>query len=158
MLLLSIALAACGCQLRGLQNGNVELAISSVQISGDEKDPALLKLLRQRLQQAGVVETDDGTVADASLNIDSVAQSRRILSVNVAAKVAENELYYAVNYRISVANGASVQRSASARRDITFDENQVLAKAEEEQRLYDDMRSDVVNTMLRVLQRVELVP
>lgn len=144
---------ACGYQLRGLQNGNVALTVSSVYVSGGEQDAALLALLKQRLQQSGVTEVDSESAADVSLNIGAVSQSRRVLSVNTSAKVSEYELHYSVGYRISVPDGESKQRNSSARRDITFDEDQVLAKAEEELRLYQDMRSDVVNTILRVLQR-----
>jgi len=153
---------ACGYQLRGLQNSNVELAVSSVYLTGGEQDAALLVLLKQRLQQAGVAQVAADELADVSLNLDLISRSRRVLSVNSAAKVSEYELHYAVSYQIIVLEGGLKgvprQRSASARRDITFDENQVLAKAEEEERLYQDMRSDVTNTILRVLQRVELAP
>jgi len=153
---------ACGYQLRGLQNSNVELAVSSVYLTGGEQDAALLVLLKQRLQQAGVAQVAADELADVSLNLDLISRSRRVLSVNSAAKVSEYELHYSVSYQIIVLEGGLKgvprQRSASARRDITFDENQVLAKAEEEERLYQDMRSDVTNTILRVLQRVELAP
>lgn len=162
LLLLFITLAACGYQLRGVQNGNVELAISSVYLTGGEQDAPLLSLLKQRLQQFGVAEVVADELADVSLSLGSISRSRRVLSVNSAAKVSEYELHYSVSYRITVLEGEpegeSSLRSASTRRDITFDENQVLAKAEEEERLYQDMRSDVVNTILRVLQRVELAP
>ena len=153
-----VTLLACGYQLRGLQNGSVELAVSAVKLSGGEQDAALVELLKRRLQQSGVAEVANDAEADVSLSIGPVARSRRVLSVDASAKVSEYELHYAVSYRIAVLDGESTQRSASARRDITFDEDQVLAKAEEEQRLYDDMRRDVVNTILRVLQRVELGP
>ncbi len=153
---------ACGYQLRGLQNNNVELAVSSVYLTGGEQDAPLLSLLKQRLQQANVAQVAGHELADVSLNLDSISRSRRVLSVNSAAKVSEYELHYSVSYQITVLKngleGEPRQRSASARRDITFDENQVLAKAEEEERLYQDMRSDVINTILRVLQRVELAP
>ena len=158
MLVLSAALVACGYQLRGLQNSNVELAVSSVYLTGGEQDAALLVLLKQRLQQAGVAQVAADELADVSLNLDLISRSRRVLSVNSAAKVSEYELHYAVSYQITVIEGESKQRSTSARRDITFDANQVLAKAEEQERLYADMRSDVANTILRVLQRVELAP
>jgi len=153
---------ACGYQLRGLQNSNVELAVSSVYLTGGEQDAALLVLLKQRLQQAGVAQVAADELADVSLSLGSISRSRRVLSVNSGAKVSEYELHYSVSYQIIVLEGGLKgvprQRSASARRDITFDENQVLAKAEEEERLYQDMRSDVTNTILRVLQRVELAP
>ncbi|MBL1433187.1 MAG: hypothetical protein COB94_007070 [Gammaproteobacteria bacterium] len=158
LLLLSVALMSCGYQLRGLQNGDVELAISSVYLTGGEQDAALLALLRQRLQQFGVSEVAGNSLADVRLNIGAIAQSRRVLSVNASAKVSEFELHYSVSYSLAVPEGEAKQRNTSARRDITFDENQVLAKAEEEQRLYQDMRSDAVNTILRVLQRVKLAP
>ncbi len=153
LLLLSTTLAACGYQLRGVQNGNIELAIASVYLTGGEQDAVLLALLKRRLQQSGVVEVAADNLADVSLSLGSISRSRRVLSVNNSAKVSEFELYYSVSYRISMPDGTSTQRSASARRDLIFNESQVLAKAEEEQRLYNEMRGDVVNTILRVLRR-----
>lgn len=154
--LLSLTLLACGYQLRGLQNGNVELAINSVYLSGGGQDAALLSLLQQRLQQLGVDQVDSAELADVSLSIANVSQSRRVLSVNNSAKVSEFELFYSVSYAVAAGNGEPSQRTASARRDITFDEDQVLAKAEEELQLYEDMRNDAANTILRVLQRVDI--
>ncbi|NOX26989.1 MAG: hypothetical protein GXP21_02125 [Gammaproteobacteria bacterium] len=151
-------LLACGYQLRGLQNGNVELAINSVYLSGGGQDGVLVSLLRQRLRQLRVEQVESSDAADVSLSIGSVSQSRRVLSVNNSAKVSEFELFYSVSYTLSVTNGESKQRTASARRDITFNQNQVLAKAEEELQLYEDMRNDAANTILRVLQRVDLSP
>ena len=151
------SLLACGYQLRGLQGGNFELAVSSVAITGSRQDRDLLRLLSQRLEQSGVTEQVDAGSAEVELRIDRVTQSRRVLSVNASSKVSEFELHYAVDYVLKPTDGQEVRRSASSRRDITFDEDQVLAKAEEESRLYDEMRGDVVNTMLRVLQRTTAV-
>lgn len=158
LVIVSGLVAACGYQLRGLQNENIELAIASVTIRGGERDDALLRLLRRGLQQAGVSEVANDDTPDVLLQLDSVSQSRRVLSVDTTAKVSEHELYYAVAYSLTPAAGQTESRTASARRDITFNEEQVLAKAEEEQRLYDEMRRDVVNTILRALQRVQLAP
>lgn len=151
--MVAFALTACGYQLRGLQDGNVALALESVAVTGSQQDRDLLRLISQRLQQSGVEEQVDAEFAEVELRIDSATQSRRVLSVDSSSKVSEFELHYAVAYKIKYRDGQELARSASARRDITFDEDQVLAKAEEEQRLYGEMRRDVVNTILRVLQR-----
>ncbi len=152
-MLVTALLFGCGYQLRGLQGDQLNIAISSVAIVGDKQDRDLLDLLSQRLQQFGVTEIEDPALAEVVLNIVSAKQSRRVLSVDNSSRVSEFELFYSVDYRVGRSGQQAEARNANARREITFDENQVLAKAEEEERLYSEMRRDVVNTILRLLQR-----
>lgn len=150
---LALWLSACGYHLRGTQDADVSLAFASVYIVGGSQDSAFLARFKQRLHQLGISEADSQESADLVVLIDEINQSRRVLSVDAGARVSEFELYYLVGYRLRQGEQTSQPRQASSRRDITFDQNRVLAKAEEESRFYEEMRADAINSILRAMQR-----
>ena len=76
-----------------------------------------------------------------------------ILSLSAGGKVREFELRYRVAYRLTdlAGNDLAPPGEISLRRDLTYDDTQVLAKESEEALLYRDMKADAVQQMLRRL-------
>jgi LPS-assembly lipoprotein len=93
--------------------------------------------------------------AEALLQITGEGREKRILSLSGAGRVREYLLVYRVTSR-STANGCC--RNGQLRRDMTFDDAFVLAKAEEEEKLYRDMQTDAVAQIARRLNAVRLPP
>ena len=91
--------------------------------------------------------------AQAVLTIVGESQEKHILSLSSAGRVREFQLRYRVAYRLTDRAGTdlSAPGEINLRRDMTYDDTQVLAKESEEILLYRDMKADAVQQMLRRL-------
>lgn len=81
-----------------------------------------------------------------------------MLSLSLAGKVREFELRYRLAYRLldHAANDIVPPGEIELKRDLTYDDTQVLAKESEEALLYEDMKADAVQQMLRRLAVIKL--
>jgi LPS-assembly lipoprotein len=98
---------------------------------------------------AKVVE--DPNQAEALLQFVSEARDKEILSLNAAGRVREFRLRYRVAFRVHDAKGADYVPLSTLEltRDVTFSDAEVLAKEAEEQLLFRDMQSDMVQQIMR---------
>ena len=86
---------------------------------------------------------------------------RTILSLDATGRVREYQLRYRVGFRVHDGKGGEflpIERTVQLTRDITFNDSDVLAKEAEEQLLYRDMQTDMVQQIMRRLaaaQRAE---
>lgn len=143
----ALALAACGFKLRGQQTFPFDT------ISVPVNTPLGFELKRNIAaanDQTKLVES--AADADAVLSIMSEAQEKVILSLNTQGRVTEYQLRYRVAFRVSTPKGLDFipPTSLLLTRDITFND-QVLAKETEEAQLYREMRSDLVQQIIRRL-------
>jgi LPS-assembly lipoprotein len=147
VVVLCAALAGCGFKLRGQQTFPFET------ISVPLNTPLGVELKRN-IAAAGVQTklVDSAAEADAVLSILSEAQEKVILSLNTQGRVREYQLRYRVVFRVSNQKGLDFVPATAVllTRDITFND-QVLAKEVEEAQLYREMRSDLVQQILRRL-------
>jgi LPS-assembly lipoprotein len=92
---------------------------------------------------------------DAEALLDVLAESREkaILSLNSAGRVREYSLYYKFSFRVRDQTGKILlaPTTITLKRDVSFNESQVLSKESEEASLYRDMQSDLVQQILRRL-------
>lgn len=152
MLCLALMLSGCGFKLRGqadLPFETIYVQTDGFSIFGNE--------LRRAIQagtQTKLVDRPDH--AEAVLRIVAEQQERQILSISSAGRVREFELRYRVAYRVTDAAAVDIvpPGELSLRRDLTYDDTEVLAKESEEQLLFEDMKSDAVQQMLRRLSAV----
>jgi LPS-assembly lipoprotein len=79
-------------------------------------------------------------------------QEKVILSLNTQGRVREYQLRYRVVFRVASPKGLDFVPPTAVvlTRDITFND-QVLAKETEETQLYKEMRSDLVQQIIRRL-------
>jgi len=91
--------------------------------------------------------------AQAVLKIIGESKEKIILSLSSGGKVREFELRYKVAYRLTdlAGNNLVAPGEIFLRRDMTYDDTEVLAKESEEALLYRDMKTDAVQQMLRRL-------
>jgi len=89
--------------------------------------------------------------AQVVLQVLSETQEVQILSLTSAGQVAEYLLRYRVTYRLhDNANKDWIPpNEISLRRDLTYDNQAVLAKENEQALLYQSMREDAVRQMMR---------
>ena len=96
---------------------------------------------------------DDPKSAQALLQVTEEARSREILSLTSAGRVREFQLRYRVGFRVHDGKGGEFVPASVIQltRDLTYSDAEILAKEQEEQLLFRDMQSDMVQQILRRL-------
>jgi len=147
-----VLLAGCGFKLRG----TAEVPFQTLYIPGAIGGIALdLKRNIQAGTDARVV--DDAQQAEAILEFTEEAREKDILSLTGTGRVREFQLRYRVGFRVHDGRGRQYvpQSSIQLTRDVTFNDSEVLAKEAEEQLLFRDMQSDMVQQIMRRLAAAE---
>lgn len=144
------SLAACGFQLRG-SNGQSLLPFKTIYIGVPESSQLGVELKRNIRASGNTVVVTDPNAADALIEILSEAREKATLSLNTQGRVREYSLYYRLNFRVKDRSGKELltPTEITLKRDISFNESQVIAKEKEEEMLYRDMQSDLVQQILR---------
>jgi len=147
-----VLLAGCGFKLRG----TAEVPFQTLYIPGSAGGIALdLKRNIQAGTDARVV--DDAKQAEAILEFTEEAREKDILSLTGTGRVREFQLRYRVGFRVHDGRGGQYvpQSTIQLTRDVTFNDAEVLAKEAEEQLLFRDMQSDMVQQIMRRLAAAE---
>ncbi|WP_018140408.1 LPS assembly lipoprotein LptE [Thioalkalivibrio sp. ALJ7] len=149
VLVLAAALAACGFQLRG--SGEWPEGMDPVQITGINTRDSLYRELAVTLGSSGVEVVNQRPEGQgAILEIRSVDDQRRTLSVTDAARVSEYELIRTVDVRLRPVDGEAVDLGPlRASRIYLFDGSAVLSRSEREETLRDAMNRDIVGQLQR---------
>jgi LPS-assembly lipoprotein len=143
-----LLLAGCGFRLRG----TAEVPFESLYLPGATSGIALdLKRNIQAGTNARVV--DDPKKADAVLQFTEETRQKEILSLTGTGRVREFQLRYRVGFRVHDGKGADYvpQSVIQLTRDVTFNDAEILAKESEEQLLFRDMQTDMVQQIMRRL-------
>lgn len=149
-------ISACGFKLRG--SNQVALPFKTIYLTFPENS-ALGTELRRNIQASGDTRvTKIATEAEAILDVLSETRNKVILSLNSQGRVAEYSLYY--RFKFQVRNNAGKIWLAPVeivlKRDISFNDSQVLSKESEEASLCRDMQSDLVQQILRRLAAIKI--
>jgi LPS-assembly lipoprotein len=143
-----LLLAGCGFRLRG----TAEVPFQTVYVPGATSGIALdLKRNIQVGTKARVV--DDPKAADAVLQFTEETREKEILSLTGTGRVREFQLRYRVGFRVHDGKGADYVPPSKIQltRDVTFNDAEILAKEQEEQLLFRDMQTDMVQQIMRRL-------
>lgn len=149
IMLASLLLAACGFHLRG----DAKMPFSSLYIEAANPASPLIAELSRTLQSSHVALTSSADKAEVVLNIASDLPEKQILTLGGSGRVNEFQL----RYRVSLRAYDGEQREwlpadeLLLSRDFTYDDAQILAKEAEEALLYQSMRSDMVQQIVRRL-------
>jgi len=149
-------LSACGFQLRG-SNGQTALPFKTILV-GFPETSSLGTELKRHIRASGDTEVvTDPQAAQAILDVLSETREKAVLSLNTQGRVREYTLYYKLRFRVrdNKNNELLPPTDIILKRDISFNESQVMAKESEEALLYRDMQSDLVQQMLRRLQALK---
>ena len=145
-------MTACGFQLRKA----VDLPFKSM-YSNIAETSVFGQLLKRNLKALGNTEiiTDAREIerADVIHDILEEAQEKVILSRSSTGTVREYTLRLRVRFKLRTRDGFDLIPYAELvqEREISFNETAALSKESEEQLLYRDMRSDLVQHMIRRL-------
>ncbi len=156
LLLMTLALAACGFHLRGSNLRDITFAFKSLYLKAPAETPFVTDL-RNALTANKVTLTPNPDQADLVLEVVSEQTTKTILSLSGSGRVQEYQLVYRVSLRaydskqIDWLPADEIMLS----RILTWDDTQVLAKEQEEATLYKDMRADAVGQAIRRLTRAK---
>ena len=142
----ALALAGCGFKMRGQQ----EFPFDSIYVPPNN----LLTTELGRAISTGSNAKAVSTPADAEAQFTLIGelQEKVIVALNTQGRVREYQLRYRVIFRVTGAKGYDYIPPSDVvlTRDITFND-QVLSLENQEQLLYRDMRSDMVQQIMRRL-------
>jgi LPS-assembly lipoprotein len=151
-LLCSLALSACGFQLRGI----TELSFKTLYIQGATL--SISRELHQSFKTNGIKVVENSADAEILLEMINETNEKRILSLSGGGLVREYELNYRASFRTREPNTPiwSAPQTVQSRRDFSYNDNALLGKLDEETKLNTDMRSDAVREILRRLTAIKL--
>ncbi len=148
----SLLLSACGFQLRGL----AQLSFHNIYIQGSTL--SMSKELKKSLETNGVKVVTDSEDAELMLELLSEETDKRILSIGGDGKVSEYALSYQVSFRTRAATNplwGEVQ-TVQTSRNFSYNDANLLGKADEEAMLISDMHKDAMRELLRRLTAIKL--
>jgi LPS-assembly lipoprotein len=151
VLMLSLLLAACGFHLRG--KNTFALPFQKLYVNPVSGNTPFINELKIAIQSNGVQITDTPDLAQLTLQIVSEVADRQILSLSAAGTVLEYRLQFRVSLRAYDQKQQEwlAPQGITVQRNYNYDNSQVLAMMQEEALLYQDMRSDAVQQVLRRL-------
>jgi len=147
-------LGACGFRLRGAEQ--TRLPFKTIYLGFAANSPLGIEL-RRYIRASGSTEVvSDAKAAEAVLTPIAETAGESILSINSQGRIRELLLFYNFSFRVNDASGKQVlaQTDIALKRDMSFNEAAVLAKEGEKAMLYKDMRSDLVQQILRRLAAI----
>ena len=156
VLLLALLVSACGFQLRGsytLPYESLYLAIPDYSLIGAD--------LRRAIRASGSTRlADSAKDAEATFLPTGEARDPIILSLSSAGRVREKRLRYRYGYRVVDDKGRDLvlPNTIDIKRDLTYDDSNVLSKEQEEVLLWQDMERDLVQQLMRRLAAVKPRP
>lgn len=148
------SISACGFALRGA----VTFPFQSIHV-GLPDSSNLGAELKRNLRANGKTEVStQASAADVILDVLGETRDKQILSLNSQGRVREFNLIYQLKFRLRDKAGREVitPTTISLKRNLSFKENEVLAKEAEEALLYRDMQSEIVQQIMRRLAVVKM--
>jgi LPS-assembly lipoprotein len=149
VLLSALLLAGCGFQLRG----NYDLPWESIHLGLPPHGEMRAQLKRGIESGSATRVVDSAKEAQASLVVVRDERAKSILSLSAAGLVREFQLTMSFAYRLQDAAGKELAPGGQIvlQREMSFDDQRILAKEQEEQMLWRDMQADLVRQLLRRL-------
>ncbi|HJV81246.1 LPS assembly lipoprotein LptE [Noviherbaspirillum sp.] len=147
----ALALSACGFQLRGA-NGQANLPFKTIYIGVPETSQLGAELRRNIRASGETTVVSDPKAAQAIVEVLSETRDMAIL-LNAQGRPREHTLYYKLRFRVTNPKGAELlaPTEITLKRDLSFNEAQAIAKEKEEEMLYRDMQTDLVQQIMRRL-------
>ncbi|AOW15306.1 hypothetical protein LPB72_02160 [Hydrogenophaga crassostreae] len=155
MVALASALAGCGFAMRQAPN----FGFTTVYVTQNVTSP-VSKALQRELAASGIQVASMPPVAGKAgavvLGVITDQRERAVVGQTTSGQVRELELRYRFRFSLSTPAGKWLieDNEMLLERDISFSETDALAKSAEEQLMFKDMESDVVQQVMRRLASV----
>jgi LPS-assembly lipoprotein len=119
----------------------------------------LAAAIRREIRANGSTRLTE-TPAEAEVRLEVLAdiKDKLILALNTQGRVREYQLRQRFVFRLVSKSGQEIMPSNEIllRRELAFDDTQLLAKQQEETLLYRDMQNDLVQQLLRRLSSARM--
>lgn len=146
VLIATFILAACGFHLRG-QAGNTALPYTEISVVGtSETAVALREYIKQ---QQNYQLTSELTPGGLQITVGADSRDRQISAINNSGQVTEYRLSMKIPVSARTQEDTLLENtSISLYRDLTWNDNTVLSKDQEELQLWRSMSQDAVQLVL----------
>jgi LPS-assembly lipoprotein len=150
---LVLLMDGCGFQLRGSQTLPVERLYLALPVNSPI-GAEISRVVRSSTNASVVPNRKD---AQAIVELLGEQREREVLSINAQGRAREYQLRLRTTFRVIDQEGTELIAPTSllARRDIGFNESELLAKESEEALLFRDMQSDLVRQIVNRLQGIK---
>ena len=149
--------SGCGFALRQAPS----FAFTSLRFANQVGTP-VSRALQRELATAGIQVTNAAAVAgqppvQVVLEVLTDQRERAVVGQTTSGQVRELQLRTRFRFRLSTSSGKYLidETEMLMERDISFTETGALAKAAEEQMMFNDMQSDIVQQAMRRLAAVK---
>jgi len=153
LLALALLLSACGFHLRGA----FELPYRTFHVALPPETERGAELRRQIRAHQPEILVEDIQAADGVFREIRYEQDRIIAALNAEGQAREYQLRLSYAFRVEDNKGAPLSPvyEIVLTREVTYDDNQRLAKDQEERFLWDNMNKDLAAQILRRLTRLQ---
>ena len=143
---LSLLCTACGFQLR--EDADLPPEMAQTRLVVDDENSTLARRVRILLERSGVNFVGQAQ-ATAILEIPVNNVVTEVLTIGNNARVREYRISHTVKFRVTDTNGKEIIPMQTLRqvREISFDEQEILATAREQEYL----KQDLAETLSRLL-------
>jgi LPS-assembly lipoprotein len=152
----TLALSACGFQLRQAPH----FAFNSIYV-GAPATSSLANELKRVIRNSDGLEVigEAGRAQSAQVVLDVLTDQREktVVGLNASGQVREFQLRTRLKFKLRTPQGKELipETELLQTRDISFTETAALAKEAEENLLYRDMQTDIVQQLMRRLAAVK---
>lgn len=152
MLVVCLLLSSCGFHLRG--TGEHTAQIPELYLHLDNNFGELSQSVRRILIGNGTEIVADAQDAPWSLYLSTQRNQRRIASTNSQIVVAKYTLQMQIDFRLEARDGSALipLTTLNTERLYEFDSSNLTGSNNEEQILKEEMRSELINQMLRRIE------
>lgn len=152
ILVLSLALSACGFKLRG----SVELppVLQDTYVESQNPYTGMARSLRSELKAAGANVLENKEQASAVLTVVAERSENRVLSVGSSGRASEYELFDEVVFELRDNENNILVKKQTLRmtRDLVFDETALLGTISEAEGIHRQMRANLAR---QIIVRIE---
>lgn len=152
-LTLPLLLAACGFQLRG--DANLPAEMDRTHMAIEDSYSTLARRVQTMLEQNGVKFVAPGQ-ATAILEIPENRVVTQVLTIADNARVREYRITHTVQFRLVDSEGEELMEMQTMRqaREISFDEQKILASSREQEYLKEDLAENLARQMVNRLESI----
>ncbi len=151
MMIAGLLGSGCGYQLRGEANLPPEMARTQMVI--DDEYSTLARRVRRMLEHGGV-QFVAAEQASAILEIPRNEVVTEVLTIGDNARVREYRITHTVTFRLTSPDGVELIGLQTLRqaREISFDEQQILASSREQEYLREDLADTLAQLLVARLE------
>lgn len=144
-------LSGCGFHLRE----SFTLPFKTLYLDTDSNSKFTATLARMLRAGSNVTLVNSAEKAEAVLRITQNTSSRDALSYSTSGRAREFELKIVLTFTVTAPDGHVflAPTTISVSRDITYDDNEYLSRDSEEAMIKNEMQNDIIEQMIRRIER-----